>query len=664
MSADTALSVSLRTFSDVLAMRAAQSPDERAFIYLPTGDAEELSWTFGEVDRRARAIAAMLQERGLPGRRAVLLYPPGLEFVAAMLGCLCAGVIAVPAYPPRSPRSPANQRLFGILDDSQPDAVLTVFSERQTIQTVLGNREIACLTTDTINLSLADQVRPMHPPPSSLACLQYTSGSTASPRGVMLTHANLMHNSEAICQAFGHTRSSRGAVWLPPYHDMGLIGGVLQPLYAGFPVVLMPPAAFLQRPIRWLAAISRYHATTSGGPNFAYDLCSRTISEEEKRGLDLSSWDVAFNGAEPIDPATLDRFAAAFESCGFRREAFYPCYGLAEATLMVSGGPKGRGIVLGPTSPQQNGGEPIVSCGPTCLGTSIRIVDPHSGKPCPPGNVGEIWISGPGVAQGYWNQPEQSRLTFDAWEPGFPEGPFLRSGDLGLVQNGELFVTGRIKDLIIIRGVNHHPHDIERTVQASHPALQPGGGAAFSVQNDGAEELVIVHELSRSQRKIDAPEVFDAIQLALARGHGLAASHIVLLRPGQLPKTSSGKVQRFACREAFLAGQFEAIAHQQAPRPTSEVSPGLSGGPAALDAQHLEKWLTEQLASAIGTHPAEIDPAEPFARYGLDSVKAISIAAQIANHMGTDVPATLFWDYPTISSLARYLATQVLSAAK
>jgi acyl-CoA synthetase (AMP-forming)/AMP-acid ligase II/acyl carrier protein len=638
----------------VLEDRASASPAQVGYTFLTDGERQELQVTYGELSQRAHAIAAVLQRNTPAGERAVLLYPPGLDFISGLFGCFSAGVIAVPAYPPRTSQPRSTSKLAAILDDARPTIILTHSKLEPMIRQCLADRPVELLCTDEISDAEGGNFQQPGFVTEGLACLQYTSGSTAAPKGVMLTHANLLANSQSICQAFGHTASSRGVIWLPPYHDMGLVGGILQPLYAGFPVVLMAPAAFTQKPLRWLDAVSRYRATTSGGPNFAYELCARTISDQEKAKLDLSSWDVAFNGAEPIDPGTLERFAAAFARCGFKRSAFFPCYGLAESTLLVTGGPKGSGVKT-----TRKSGRESVSCGAPQPAARLAIVDPETQRPAPPGTDGEIWIAGPSVAAGYWNQPETTASAFAGQINGDPSLHYLRTGDLGRLEGGELFVSGRIKDLVIIAGLKHHPHDVERSVQACHPALRAGAGAAFAVPGDAGERLVIVQELDRAQRQVDSEQVFAAMRQAVAEQHEIQLSSILLLRPGQVPMTSSGKVQRQGCRQRFLSGEFETVARWDAASQTPPQDAEIEASAAVeSDASSLEMFLARRLAAAMAIDVAEIEPAEPFARYGLDSVKAASLANELERRVGREVPLTLFWDYPSVSALASHLSSK------
>lgn len=569
------------TFVDILRERASHQPEEIVYTFLLDGETESDWLTYQVLDRQARAIAATLQSYQTMGERALLLYPPGLEFVAAFFGCLYAGVVAVPVYPPR--RDKKNTRLEAIIVDARATIVLTTASLLTTIQEALPLVNRHCIATDDLPNDVASAWQEPKINSQSLAFLQYTSGSTGIPKGVMVSHGNLVHNSTLIHQLFGHNPQSRGVIWLPLYHDMGLIGGVLQPLYEGVPVTLMSPISFLKKPLRWLQAISRYQATTSGGPDFAYDLACRRISPEQLSSLDLSSWEVAFSGAEPIRAQTLERFANYFSPCGFRREAFYPCYGMAETTLIVSGGLKTEPPIIRPlkageleknhvvsATEEEESIRFIVGCGRSWLNQKIVIVDPESLTLCEPDQVGEIWVSGASVAQGYWQQPEQTKQTFHNYLADAGEGPFLRTGDLGFLQDGELFITGRLKDLIIIQGRNHYPQDIEITVEQSHPSLRPSGGAAFTIEFAEQEKLVIAHEVERiALRKLNPNEVIRAIRQAIAEEHNLQVYAVLLLKIGGIPQTSSGKVQRRACRERFLSGSLDVVADWSAnPRNT------------------------------------------------------------------------------------------------
>ncbi|PSB03926.1 AMP-binding protein [Merismopedia glauca] len=560
---------------ELLRWRASEQGNNKAYTFLEDGEQESANLTYQQLDLQARAIAASLQTIAKKGDRALLLYPSGLEFIAAFLGCLYAGVVAVPAYPPRPNQKIV--RLKSVVADAQAHIALTTKSLLPKIREQFAEESeltaIKWLATDAVEVNLAANWKLPEICSDTLAFLQYTSGSTGNPKGVMVSHNNLMHNERLIKMAFGHSQKTIFVGWLPLFHDMGLIGNVLQPLYLGIPCVLMAPTAFLQKPIRWLQAISRYKATTSGGPNFAYELCARKITPEQCEGLDLSSWDVAFNGSEPIRAEVLEQFASAFKPCGFKRQAFYPCYGMAETTLFVSGGLKNAPPVLYPVDTaalaenrvvaafgNEGKSQTIVGCGQTFF-DKIAIANPETKTLSSPNEVGEIWVSGQSVAQGYWNRQELTQETFNAYLADTNQGPFLRTGDLGFMkEDGEIFITGRLKDVLIIRGRNHYPQDIELTVEKSHAALREGCGAAVTIEVDGSEKLVIVQEVERTHlRKLNVDEVVEAIRKAVSQEHELAVHAVNLLKTTSIPKTSSGKLQRHACKARFIDGTLESV---------------------------------------------------------------------------------------------------------
>lgn len=555
------------TFVDLLRDRATKQPDRLAFGFLGDGETVTDRLTYSQLDERARSIAARLEAHYSPGERALLLYPPGLEFISAFFGCLYAGIIAVPTYPPRGNRG--LERWTTISTSCQAAIALTVSSLLPNLESERSRLE--CLATDAQDYTLGSDWQPPDLSGDTIAFLQYTSGSTGMPKGAIVTHNNLLHNSVILHQCLQDTPNSKGVSWLPLYHDMGLIGGVLQPIYVGGPMYFMSPLAFLQKPYRWLQAISRYEVTTSGAPNFAYELCLRKIKPERRAELDLSCWELAFVGAEPVRAETLTEFTRTFASCGFRTEAFYPCYGMAETTLMVAGGSKTTAPAICGVNPkvlEQNWVERVdrpsesdrhlVSVGRSRL--DIKIVDPQSLTECLPNQVGEIWLSGASIVNGYWNLPQETKETFHAYLDHTGEGPFLRTGDLGFVADGELFVTGRLKDIIIIRGRNHYPHDIEQTVEQSHPALKRSANAAFAIEIKGVEQLVVVQEVERRYlRQLDIDLVVRQIRRAVADRHGLQVYDAVLVRIGSVPKTSSGKTRRRECRKAFLSGRLQRV---------------------------------------------------------------------------------------------------------
>jgi 8-amino-7-oxononanoate synthase len=573
------------TIVDLLRQRAGYRPHDRAFTFLVDGEQEELNITYAELDRKARGVGAWLAASGMQGKRVLLLYPSGLDFIAAFMGCLYGGAIAVPAYPPRKNRSV--ERIETIAADARASVALTtrdVLDRFDSLRATAPSLDSLLWKVDSeLEDHWSDQWERPDIDGDTLAFLQYTSGSTGTPKGVMLSHGNLLHNSLRIMQAFEITRSQSGVFWLPSFHDMGLIGGILVPLYGGKFNVIMSPVAFLQKPLRWLQAISKYKATISGGPNFSYELCVRKTTPEQRAELDLSSWSLAFNGAEPVRPETIDAFCEAFEPCGFRREAFFPCYGLAESTLMVTGGMKFEPPVIRsfdatalendeaqPGSDASSGMRRLVGSGGELEGQDVVIVDHETFAPLPARRVGEIWVSGPSVAQGYWNRREATQETFAAMlaisegdASGRYPGPYMRTGDLGFFDDGELFVTGRLKDLIIIRGRNHYPQDLEASVEDTGSLVRAGSVAAFSVEVEGRERVVVVAELERGRREpAEIAAAIDAIRRRLASEHEIALEGVVLVRPNSIPKTSSGKIQRHLCRKQFREGTLAVVEQQ------------------------------------------------------------------------------------------------------
>ena len=575
------------TLVEMLRDRAWHQPQQTAYVFMGDGKTETGRLTYQALDQQARAIAAKLQSLSNQGDRALLVYPytAGLEFIAAYFGCLYAGVIAVTNNPPRHRQGIL--KLQERVISSQSALVLTTRELGNQLQQQcdqnpeLGAKliQLPWLETDVI---ATEPALPWHEPDldrATLAFLQYTSGSTGTPKGVMVTHGNILHNSAVIYQGFGHSENSRGVIWLPLFHDMGLVGGVIQPLYGNFPVLLMSPTPLMQKPILWLEAISRFGATTSGGPNFAYDLLCHKVTPKQMTDLDLSAWEVAFSGAEPIRAETLAQFSKTFAPCGFRHDAFYPCYGMAETTLFVSGGSKHEMPLIQyvdrsaldhnrvvPVTAETAGARATVSCGRTWLGDQVVIVNPDTLTPCAADQVGEIWMAGAGVGQGYWGQAEETTRTFQAYLADTGAGPYLRTGDLGFIQEGELFITGRIKDLMILWGQNRYPQHIEETVENSHPALRPNCGAAFSVEIGGEERLVIVYEVERRLlRRLPTTEIVGAMRQAIAEEFMSDVYAIVLIKPGTMPKTTSGKVQRRRCRTQFLDQTLAVVGEWQLP---------------------------------------------------------------------------------------------------
>jgi non-ribosomal peptide synthetase component F/acyl carrier protein len=635
---------------DLLSFRANSQPGKQAYRFLLDGEIEEASLTFAELDQKARSIAVKLQSLGAYGERVLLLYPSGLDYIAAFFGCLYAGAIAVPAYPPRLNQSV--NRLLSIVASAQPIIALSNEAILARARTLFGGtselKSLTLLSTSNIDCHLSEGWQKPDIESDTIAFLQYTSGSTSLPKGVIVSHGNLLHNERLIQSVFQQAEQSIIVGWLPLYHDMGLIGNVLQSLYVGATCVLMPPTTFLQRPFNWLQAISSYKATTSGGPNFAYELCIRKIRPEQRAMLDLKSWSVAFNGAEPIRAETMERFASAFEPCGFRYEAFHPCYGLAEATLMVSGRSKtDRPVIrticdealkhngLSECSAGSKTARALVGCGAASADQKILIVDPESLTESLPRRIGEIWVSGPSIARGYWNRVEDTERTFGSRLSDTGEGPFLRTGDLGCIDGGELLVTGRLKDLVIVRGINHYPQDLELTVERSHQSLRVGCGAAFSIEVDGEERLALVQEVDHHHQS-NAEEAINNIRRAIMAHHEIEPYEIALIKAGTIPKTSSGKIQRQLCKTRFLEDAFELVAQwRESPGARADQQP--SSAP-LKNAEQIELWLVSELAARLRIDATKVDVTRPIFAYGMDSLVAVDFIHAVETRLGLSLP--------------------------
>ena len=728
---------SYRSMIDLLATRAAEHGDATAYMFLDDRDGES-QITYAQLDRRARMIAARLQLELSPGDRALLVYPAGLEFISAFFGCLYAGVVAVPATYPK-PKRPM-PRLQKIAVDCDAHVALSTSQTLTTLDPDLLSADAATsswIATDELDDNLADLYREPEVNRDNLAFLQYTSGSTSDPKGVTVSHGNLLTNLDCIRQAFGigdtedDRESSTGVFWLPAYHDMGLIGGILTPLYMGGRSVLLSPTSFLQRPMRWLQAISDYRTTISGAPNFAYEYCVRRTTPEERATLDLSHWRLAFCGAEPIRAETLAHFAEAFGPSGFQMSSFYPCYGLAECTLLASGPDYRKEPHILPVNRAALAehrvapacGEPeamiqrLVGCGAPVAGHTIVIVEPEKGNELAEGEVGEILIQGPSLAQGYWNRGEENEQVFGAHVPG-REGKFLCTGDLGFFRDGELYVTGRVKDVIIIRGRNHYPQDIEQSAEEAHEAVLPG--AAFAIADDSGERLVVVHQLDRQFRDSDFQQIIQAIRRSIVEHHDLDPYAIVLIRQTSLPITSSGKVQRSLCRDQYVAGELK-IVHAWTNPAVSLAKPKSADGrvdiqlhedgvsvrqptePSATESQletqrdfrstasrtttngssrtrfqrsgsgavevdraadQIETWLLEWLIARLGMDPKDVSRDRPFAEFGVDSLTAVELSQELEDEFKVPLPAVVAWNYPTPAALARYLAEQSLGVGE
>jgi len=672
------------TVTDLVISRAATQGACLAYRFLDFSreepDVEE--WTYGELDRRARAVAAWLSESCAVGERALILQPPSLDFIASFLGCLYAGVIAVPVPPPHPVRPERTAaRLWSVARDCKPALVLTTTDLAANREAVSGGDPglLSCrwLAGGEVDLAAADDWRRPRVGADDVAFLQYTSGSTGEPKGVVNRHANLLHNERAITAAFGGDATTDVVGWLPLFHDMGLVGNVLQPLWVGAACTLMSPAAFLRRPLRWLAAISRYRAAISGGPNFGYQLCVDKISPQDRAELDLSCWRVAYNGSEPVRHDTLERFADVFAGSGFRRRSFVPCYGLAEATLFVAaaGGDElhvrhvdaellGRHVVAD-AGPEVARRQDVVSMGCTAPDHEVVIRDAETGAALDDDAIGEICFGGPSKAAGYWQRAEASEQTFEAPVRGREDARFLRTGDLGFLSRGELFVTGRIKDLIILRGRNLYPQDVERTAEGAHASVRFGGAAAFPVQVDGEERLGLVVEVGLHPRDEETAQVAETIRAAVAEEHAVNVHAVILTRPNRIPRTSSGKIQRLACGDAWARGELPVVAASVVEALPEAAAAAADGAAAAGWLRELEQadeaarrdalraLVRRQLAAVLRVAADSLSLDVPLAALGLDSLLAMELQARVEESLGVVLPtATPVWDMPTGEALA------------
>jgi acyl-CoA synthetase (AMP-forming)/AMP-acid ligase II/acyl carrier protein len=657
------------TIPDILRIRANFTPDQNAFIYLRDGENEEEKITYRELDHSASSLARHLIDMKMQGERALMLYPPGLDFVKALFGCFYAGVIAVPAYPPRKNRS--LERIRTLVVDSGAKLILSTEEIRQTSERSFSDvKELQQLTW----LTASNPSSPYHlitlppdhlttlPQPGDIALLQYTSGSTGQPKGVMVTHRNIMRNVEYIRQSFSLSQKSVSVTWLPSFHDMGLIDGVIEPVYTGFPGVIIAPVNFLQKPVRWLKAISKYRGTHGGGPNFAFDLCVDGISEEEKQGLDLSSMKTLYCGAEPIRKSTFERFVKTFENHGFTSGQIYPCYGMAETTLIISGPLAGRGpmyIGISGDELEQHKIKPMDDKSPDCkylvgvgypwIDTTVRIVNPETTELCAENEVGEIWVSGSIVTIGYWNKQQENERIYSAIIKDIPGEKYLRTGDLGFFYQDELFISGRLKDMIIIHGRNYYPQDIELIAEHSHPALRANASAAFPVDVETEEKLVILAEVERTaMRGLNVDDVCDAIRQQVGEEFELEVFGIVLLRTASILKTSSGKIQRKACKEAFLNKTLEVVGESILDQSENEeISRSES-----VDLVTLHAWVIAWIHAKLKIPIERINMDRPITAYGLTSMKAVQLQQDFLTKYGVNFPPYLFFERIALKDLA------------
>ena len=648
---------------DLLELRAEKQSGQVAFIFLEDGINEKASITFDKMAIKARAIATSLQKQGKKGDRILMLFPTGIEFIVSLFGVFFAGMIGVPSYPPR--RNKPNERFHAILEDSSTSFILTTRNIYNDIQKFFPEdnrfKNLNYFLYDDIDHKLSDRWIKPEIQPDDIAILQYTSGSTGRPNGVMVTHTNILHNCEVIHESFGFDKDTVGVNWLPNFHDMGLIGALLQVPYCGRPNIIIPPIEFLRNPLNWLKAISKYKGTTAGGPNFCYDHCIQKTTPEDRNEIDLSSITTFYCGAEPIRKSTLQEFSRKYEISNFSARQFYPVYGLAESTLLVTGGDYHKKPIYFKAETkalEQNIVKPakkdpdsriFINCGYPWLGTTVIIANPEKSTLCEPDEIGEIWTSGPSVAKGYWNNPEETKYTFQAYLADTGEGPFLRTGDLGFIRDGHLYITGRLKDLIIIRGTNHYPQDIELTIEKCHPSLKENAGAAFSIDIADEERLVIITEVERTyMRDLNTEEVFEAVRLTVAEEHAILPYAIILIRTGNIPKTSSGKIQRSACKKAFLDNNLNIISEWK-----MELSPGHVQSIKSYSVESLREWLVNWLSQKRNLDPATIDPDKPITAYGLDSLMAVNLEKDVNEQFGISWPIESFLRENTINQLVK-----------
>lgn len=676
-------------FISVLEHWAEHRADETAYVFTDVESVEQ-KLTYLELLAEVRGLAGYLQNRcRIRSRdRVLLLYPPGLDFVIGFFACHAIGAVAVPVFPPRRNRKAS--RIRSIVVDASATWALSTGSVVEQLQGDQSHDDLIglqLLGTDDPSCRDADRLRAPRRDANSLAMLQYTSGSTGSPKGVMLSQQNLIANSELILSGFRPSPDTVGMTWLPTYHDMGLVGGVLMPMYLGRVNVLMSPMTFLQRPLRWLQGITKYGVTISGGPNFAYQLCADKVRDEELESLDLSTWDIAFNGAEPIRPSTIQDFAKRFERCGFRSGAMLPCYGMAETTLIVTGGPKEPRPIIENFSTvdlakrtvtcvdaDHEHAKTMVACGEVLPGEEVIIVDPDTNEVLKQDQIGEIWIDSPSVGQGYYQRKEATERTFEA-STACGKGPYLRTGDLGFLFRGQLYVSGRLKDMIIVRGVNRYPQDIEETVEQASPVVQAGSVGAVAMEQDGREQLIIVAEAVR-RRDLDWDAQIQAIRRAVTAEHDLPPDAVYLVRNSSIPKTSSGKIQRHACLHAVRDGDLKLVAKWVRWEENQAATFG-SGGETMMQAAaaggkdaafnhddvnvSIANVIMAHIRSVAGERAGTLDyETNIVLDLGLDSLERLEIARKLERTFGGRFPEQVLDEIETIGQTAiavqRYLA--------
>ncbi|MCK6548425.1 acyltransferase domain-containing protein, partial [Myxococcota bacterium] len=663
------------TLVHALRFQRETRPDALCYRFLESGDVDGpiTTWTHGDLHRYAAATAELLVSEGLRGKRVLLLYAPGLDFAGGFMGCLAAGAVAVPAYPPDPTRIAASlARLRAIATDAGVAAILTTAPLKMMLPMAADDAPellaVPAFATDELDVRTEREL-PGLPSPDELAFLQYTSGSTGNPKGVMITQGHIVAQLGLGAKNTAGDHTSRVVTWLPQYHDLGLMTGFLMEPFLGCESTVISPVDFLKKPLRWLEAISRFGGTHAGGPDFGYALCAKKATPAIAASLDLSTWHTAFNAAEPLRVDTIDGFCSVFAASGFRPEAMMPGYGLAEATMGVTWAPhlrvakrvevdvaalakneivrepSGRGLVLfghGPAAP-----------------FDLAIVDPETKAGVADGRIGELWVRGPSVGLGYWGREEETERAFRAYRSDTGAGPYMRTGDLAALIDGELFITGRLSDLIILRGKNFYPHDFEWTMEAAHAAIRPGCSAAFSIEADGEERLAVVGE-AKVASDDEADAIITAIRAHLGEVNGVAVHTVAIVPPRAIPKTSSGKIQRKATKRALLDGTLEVTrVWTRAPEATTQVAE--PAAPASAEEAAVAAWLQAKLRAILGG--GAIDEATPFASLGLDSKDSISLVADLEQHLGTTLSPTVVYDHPTIAALSKHLASNVSQLA-
>lgn len=655
------------TLFKILRYHAHTHPDAIAFTFLVDGETEELNLTYGELDRQAHLLAGKLQATCQRGDHVLLLYGPGLDYIVAFFACQYAGVIPVPAYPPDPMRAQRTlSRLQAITHDC--GAALALGAAENVGWLGSLSRDMGLCPVLSTDERAGWEALPWSAPetnPDQIALLQYTSGSTAAPRGVMVTHRNLW--SQFATMQVGDDVDSIGVSWLPFYHDLGLIGGIITPLAFRRRTILMSPLAFVQHPLRWLKAISRYRATTTGAPNFAFDLCVSKFDPTLTEGLDLSSLRIILTGAEPIRRDTLDRFMATFAPYGLRSDVWRPGYGMAETTLGATGIRFGTQLRSGDFSIPalecnrvelvDDGKTParrMVGCGWALDGSEVIIVDPAKAIQLAEDQVGEVWVRGPIVARGYWNRPEETAAIFGAHLADTGRGPFLRTGDLGFQHEGQLYLTGRSKEVMIFWGRNVYPQDVEMTTWSCHASLKQNAAAAFAIEVEGQERLVVVQEVTRP-KALDLEPIAAAVCQAIRIEHRVSCFALVFIKAGTLPKTSSGKVQRYNAREMFLTNQLDVVKQWQYASVLDTVD-ATTGERDLPSDRAIRAWLVTRVAQHCGVAPDQIDTESALTRYVMDSVSAVTIAMELQQWLGRAIPPTIVFDSPSVSLLAQRLA--------